>query len=82
MSRQESYFAYLFGVREPGFYGAIVSLLVSHLLILKYEKSEKSGTCTGVNQNIWCKENFVGNPKKLTPKSPICFVIYNTEVKL
>lgn len=23
--RQESYFAYLFGVREPGFYGAIVS---------------------------------------------------------
>lgn len=25
--RQESYFAYLFGVREPGFYGAIVSSL-------------------------------------------------------
>lgn len=25
MSRQESYFAYLFGVIEPGFYGAIVS---------------------------------------------------------
>lgn len=25
MFRQESYFAYLFGVREPGFYGAIVS---------------------------------------------------------
>lgn len=23
--RQESYFAYLFGVREPSFYGAIVS---------------------------------------------------------
>jgi hypothetical protein len=25
MCRQESYFAYLFGVKEPGFYGAIVS---------------------------------------------------------
>lgn len=26
--RQESFFAYLFGVREPGFYGAIVSVSV------------------------------------------------------
>lgn len=28
-NRQESYFAYLFGVREPGFYGAIVSFSCS-----------------------------------------------------
>jgi hypothetical protein len=27
LPRQESYFAYLFGVREPGFYGAVVSSL-------------------------------------------------------
>jgi hypothetical protein len=27
LRRQESYFAYLFGVREPGFYGAVVSSL-------------------------------------------------------
>lgn len=28
ISRQESYFAYLFGVQEPEFYGAIVSLTI------------------------------------------------------
>lgn len=35
--RQESYFAYLFGVKEPGFYAAIVrSLHLQPLLIFRF----------------------------------------------
>ncbi|KAH9801235.1 AMP N domain-containing protein [Citrus sinensis] len=34
--RQESYFAYLFGVREPGFYGAIVSSFCFFVIAAKY----------------------------------------------
>ncbi|KAH9762820.1 AMP N domain-containing protein [Citrus sinensis] len=34
--RQESYFAYLFGVREPGFYGTIVSSFCFFVIAAKY----------------------------------------------
>lgn len=39
--RQESYFAYLFGVREPGFYGAIVS-------VVTFFKRERESVCVFV----------------------------------
>ncbi|KAG6538860.1 hypothetical protein ZIOFF_004012 [Zingiber officinale] len=84
--RQESYFAYLFGVREPGFFGAILHIAhISHLNnvdhSMKISGSRKSVLGEAVKDEVDFKDVASGKSILFAPRLPDDYAVWLGEIK-